>query len=101
MFLVSLSWSSHTLRKRLTGNGSQIIRQDVQRVKIFICERGNSIFNHLNACVMLEKTFGLLFYLKSVRFQKGKFRYIYLRITVDGKVVELRFALILLKFCLN
>jgi site-specific recombinase XerD len=38
---------------------------------------------------MLEKTFGLLFYLKPARNQKGTVRYIYLRITVDGKVAEL------------
>ena len=38
---------------------------------------------------MLEKTFGLLFYLKPARNQKGTVRYVYLRITVDGKVAEL------------
>ncbi|TDE12323.1 site-specific integrase [Dyadobacter psychrotolerans] len=38
---------------------------------------------------MLEKSFGLLFYLKPAKNQKGNIRYVYLRITVQGKVAEL------------
>lgn len=38
---------------------------------------------------MLEKSFGLLFYLKPAKNQKGNVRYVYLRITVQGKVAEL------------
>lgn len=38
---------------------------------------------------MLEKSFGLLFYLKPSRNQETEKRYIYLRITVDGKSREL------------
>ncbi|WP_229216511.1 Arm DNA-binding domain-containing protein [Dyadobacter sp. 3J3] len=38
---------------------------------------------------MLEKSFGLLFYLKPAKNQKGTVRYVYLRITVEGKIVEL------------
>jgi len=34
---------------------------------------------------MLEKSFGLLFYLKPAKNQKGNVRYVYLRITVQGK----------------
>jgi hypothetical protein len=37
----------------------------------------------------LEKTFGLLFYLKPARNQQGTVCYVYLRITVDGKVAKL------------
>lgn len=38
---------------------------------------------------MLEKSFGLLFYLKQSKNQKKGLLYIYLKITVDGKSVEL------------
>lgn len=38
---------------------------------------------------MLEKSFGLLFYLKPSKNKKALLRTIYLRITVDGKPVEL------------
>lgn len=38
---------------------------------------------------MLEKSFGLLFYLKQSKSQKKAPLYIYLKITVDGKSVEL------------
>ena len=38
---------------------------------------------------MLEKSFGLLFYLKQSKNQKKGPLYIYLKITVDGKSVEL------------
>ena len=38
---------------------------------------------------MLEKTFGLFFYLKQAKNQKDGLRYVYLRITVDGKAVEM------------
>lgn len=38
---------------------------------------------------MLERSFGLLFYLKPAKNQKGNVRYVYLRITVQGKVAEL------------
>jgi integrase len=38
---------------------------------------------------MLEKTFGLFFYLKQAKNQKDGLRYVYLRITVDGKPVEM------------
>jgi len=38
---------------------------------------------------MLEKSFGLLFYLKQSKNQKKGPLYIYLKITVDGKPVEL------------
>lgn len=38
---------------------------------------------------MLEKTFGLFFYLKHAKYQKEGLRYVYLRITVDGKSVEM------------
>ena len=38
---------------------------------------------------MLEKSFGLLFYLKPAKNQKGNVRYVYLRITVQRKVAEL------------
>src|ERR1700761_5997732 len=38
---------------------------------------------------MLEKSFGLLFYLKQSKTQKKGPLYIYLKITVDGKSVEL------------
>jgi hypothetical protein len=37
---------------------------------------------------MLEKSFGLLFYLKQSKNQKKGPMYIYLKITVDGKSVE-------------
>jgi len=37
---------------------------------------------------MLEKSFGLLYYLKQPKNQKGKDRFVYLRITVDGKPKE-------------
>jgi len=50
---------------------------------------GNAIFNHLNVSVMLEKTFGLFFYLKHAKNQKDGLRYVYLRITVDGTPKEL------------
>jgi hypothetical protein len=33
---------------------------------------------------MLEKSFGLLYYLKQAKNQKDEKRYVYLRITVDG-----------------
>jgi len=38
---------------------------------------------------MLENSFGLLFYLKHAKNQKDGLRYVYLRITVDGKSAEL------------
>ncbi len=38
---------------------------------------------------MLEKSFGLLFFLKTPKNQKSDERYIYLRITVDGISKEL------------
>jgi integrase len=38
---------------------------------------------------MLEKSFGLLFYLKQPKNQRRKDRFVYLRITVDGKSKEL------------
>ena len=38
---------------------------------------------------MLEKSFGLLFYLKQSKNQKKGPLYIYLKITVDGRSVEL------------
>ncbi len=38
---------------------------------------------------MLEKSFGLFYYLKQSKNQKGSVRYIYLRITVDGQSKEL------------
>jgi site-specific recombinase XerD len=38
---------------------------------------------------MLEKSFGLRFYLKQSKTLKAKRRYVYLRITVDGKAKEL------------
>jgi len=38
---------------------------------------------------MLEKSFGLLYYLKQPKNQKKKDRFVYLRITVDGKSKEL------------
>jgi len=38
---------------------------------------------------MLEKSFGLYFFLKQSKNQKKGLRYVYLRITVDGKSVEL------------
>jgi hypothetical protein len=38
---------------------------------------------------MLEKSFGLLFFLKQPKSQKSGERYVYLRITVDGKPIEL------------
>ncbi|WP_025145327.1 site-specific integrase [Pedobacter jeongneungensis] len=37
---------------------------------------------------MLEKSFGLLYYLKKPKNQKKKDRYVYLRVTVDGKSKE-------------
>jgi hypothetical protein len=39
--------------------------------------------------IMLEKSFGLLFFLKQPKSQKSGERYVYLRITVDGKSAEL------------
>ncbi|MGF7043036.1 Arm DNA-binding domain-containing protein [Mucilaginibacter lappiensis] len=38
---------------------------------------------------MLEKSFGLLYYLKQTKNQKNENRYIYLRITVDGERREI------------
>lgn len=38
---------------------------------------------------MLEKSFGLLFFLKQTKNQNDDLRFIYLKITVDGKSVEL------------
>lgn len=38
---------------------------------------------------MLEKSFGLFFYLKQPKNQRRKDRFVYLRITVDGKSKEL------------
>jgi hypothetical protein len=38
---------------------------------------------------MLEKSFGLLYYLKQTKNQKNENRYIYLRITVDGEHREI------------
>jgi hypothetical protein len=38
---------------------------------------------------MLEKSFGLLYYLKQTENQKNENRYIYLRITVDGERREI------------
>jgi len=38
---------------------------------------------------MLEKSFGLYFYLKQSKNQKNATRYVYMRITVDGKSTEL------------
>lgn len=38
---------------------------------------------------MLEKSFGLLFFLKQTKNQKDDLMFIYLKITVDGKSVEL------------
>jgi len=63
--------------------------QPVQEKNILCKWRGNAIFNHLNASAMLEKTFGLFFYLKQAKNQKDGLRYVYLRITVDGKPVEM------------
>lgn len=34
---------------------------------------------------MLEKSFGLLFFLKKPKNEKGNIRYVYLRITIDGE----------------
>ena len=38
---------------------------------------------------MLENSFGLFFYLKTTKNQKEGLRYVYLRITVDGKYIDL------------
>ena len=38
---------------------------------------------------MLEKSFGLLFFLKQAKNQKSDERYVYIRITVDGTSKEL------------
>ncbi len=38
---------------------------------------------------MLEKTFGLFFFLKQPKTKKNDYRYVYLRITVDGEAREL------------
>lgn len=38
---------------------------------------------------MLEKSFGLFFYLKQTKTQKCDERYVYLRITVDGKIAHI------------
>ena len=38
---------------------------------------------------MLEKSFGLLFFLKQTRNQQQREKFIYLKITVDGKANEL------------
>jgi hypothetical protein len=38
---------------------------------------------------MLEKTFGLLFFLKQPKNKEEDNRFIYVKITVDGKAVEL------------
>ncbi|RKR84464.1 hypothetical protein BDD43_4702 [Mucilaginibacter gracilis] len=38
---------------------------------------------------MLEKSFGLFFFLKQPKNQKSDVRYVYLRITVDGTSKEL------------
>ena len=42
------------------------------------------MFNLLNAVFMLEKSFGLLFYLKKPSYYRGGNMPIYMRITVDG-----------------
>ena len=39
--------------------------------------------------ICLEKSFGLLYYLKQTKNQKNENRYIYLRITVDGERREI------------
>ena len=38
---------------------------------------------------MMEKTLGLLFYLKPAKNDRGEGRFIYLRITIDGKSNEI------------
>jgi hypothetical protein len=38
---------------------------------------------------MLERSFGLMFYLKPAKSEKDGMRFVYLRITVDGKYCEL------------
>ena len=38
---------------------------------------------------MMEKTLGLLFYLKPTKNDRGEDRFIYLRITIDGKSNEI------------
>jgi site-specific recombinase XerD len=47
------------------------------------------LFHPLNAVIMLEKSFGLLFFLKQSKNQKNVLQYVYLRITVDGVSREL------------
>lgn len=63
--------------------------QYVYEINIWSGITGNAIFNHLNVSVVLGKTFGLFFYLKHAKNQRDGLRYVYLRITVDGKPVEM------------
>jgi hypothetical protein len=59
--------------------------EDVQRLNILFRASANSTFTHLeNVVKMLEKNFGLLFFLKKPNpFRKGPWL-VFLRITVDG-----------------
>lgn len=68
-------------------------RYDYQPVKkVYILLQTFSISNFIHLLkinVMLEKSFGLFFFLKQPKNQKSDERYIYLRLTVDGVSKEL------------